>query len=138
MFGAPIRLARIVADGDDVRRFLRTQPMRSITAAAPNPPAAQMPRTAAVMERHRAVAEGQPRPTFADIRALRSADLASQRAVSQELNDIVSCMALLVDSPVTRVIGNFFLRVLGPSYPVRVFRDEDAARAWLRTQPGGG
>ena len=94
--------------------------------------------TAAVMERHRAVAEGQPRPTFADIRALRSADLASQRAVSQELNDIVSCMALLVDSPVTRVIGNFFLRVLGPSYPVRVFRDEDAARAWLRTQPGGG
>jgi len=50
--------------------------------------------------------------------------------------DVVSAVALLVDTPLTRMLGNFFLSVNKPSYPIRLFDDEASALAWLRAFVG--
>ena len=50
-----------------------------------------------------------------------------------ELAAVVSAAALLVDSPVGRVIGTFFLRIARPAAPIRIFTDEREALAWLET-----
>ncbi len=37
-------------------------------------------------------------------------------------------MAILVENPVSRVLGNLFIRVRRPGYPTRMFSDEGSAR----------
>jgi hypothetical protein len=46
--------------------------------------------------------------------------------------DLVSAVALLVGTPLSRIMGNFYLRVNAPPYPVRLVEDEASALAWLR------
>jgi hypothetical protein len=53
------------------------------------------------------------------------AESAENRAVSSKV-------ALMVESPATRIIGNVFLKVSKPQIPTKLFQDRDAARAWLR------
>jgi hypothetical protein len=40
--------------------------------------------------------------------------------------------ALIVDSPVGRIIGNFFIGMNKPGIPVKIFDSEDKAIQWLR------
>lgn len=42
------------------------------------------------------------------------------------------CQALLVGSPFSKVIGNFFLGINKPVFPTRLFTSEADALAWLR------
>lgn len=51
-------------------------------------------------------------------------------------DDLVSAVALIVGTPLSRVMGNFFLSVSRPSYPVRLFDDEASALAWLQAFVG--
>ena len=44
----------------------------------------------------------------------------------------LDAVALLVSSPVSRMIATFFLRFRQQPIPTRLFDDEAAARAWLR------
>lgn len=50
------------------------------------------------------------------------------------MRDLVAAMAILVDSPVTRVVANFFVRVATPPYPVRLFTSTADAVQWLTEQ----
>ncbi|MCB9566644.1 MAG: hypothetical protein H6710_05425 [Myxococcales bacterium] len=85
-----------------------------------------------VVEAHVVAADGQRRPVLVDIRGLVSVDRAArQLAGGPRVGAITSRLALLVGNAATRVIGNFFLRVTGPGYPLRLFADEELARAWL-------
>ena len=48
--------------------------------------------------------------------------------------NIVNCtkkLALIVRSPVARMLGKVFIRTRRPPYPVRLFGAEDEAVAWL-------
>ena len=49
-----------------------------------------------------------------------------------EIANHLHAVALLVASPLSRMIANFFLRVREQPVPTRLFDDEAAARAWLR------
>ncbi|MGD1846466.1 MAG: hypothetical protein ACFB10_13855 [Salibacteraceae bacterium] len=51
---------------------------------------------------------------------------ASERGYS----GIVAC-ALLVDSSINRLIGNFFLRISKPKAPTRLFTDKSKAITWV-------
>jgi len=83
-----------------------------------------------------AAAKGQKRPTLVDLRGLVSADRVSRElGAGPDIAAATSRMALLVGNPVTRMLGNFFLHVTGPSFPVRIFGDEGQARAWLKEHP---
>jgi hypothetical protein len=47
-------------------------------------------------------------------------------------DDLVSALALIVGTPLSRMMGNFFLGVSKPSYPTRLFDNETSALAWLQ------
>jgi 2-polyprenyl-6-methoxyphenol hydroxylase-like FAD-dependent oxidoreductase len=46
--------------------------------------------------------------------------------------DLVSAVALIVGTPLSRMMGNFFLTVSQPMAPTRLFDDEASALAWLQ------
>jgi len=46
--------------------------------------------------------------------------------------DLVSAVALIVGTPLSRMMGYFFLNVSQPMAPTRLFDDEVSALAWLQ------
>jgi hypothetical protein len=93
----------------------------------------QGPLAAQVAAAHIRLAEGQKRPALVDLRGLVSVDRASRQVgASADVVAVTSRLAILVGNPVTRMLGNFFLKVTTPAYPTRLFADETQARAWLK------
>jgi hypothetical protein len=79
------------------------------------------------------VSKGKKRPLFSDIRDIKSADRESREyAASEEVVNVVSAMALLIGSPISKVIGNFFLGLNKPKFPVKLFTSETEAIEWLK------
>jgi hypothetical protein len=52
---------------------------------------------------------------------------------TEEMQERISAMAVLLDSLPLRLIGNFFIYVSRPPYPTRLFTKEESAIDWLRT-----
>ena len=89
--------------------------------------------TKEMADAHVELADGSARLVLADVRGLISADRGSRQIASgPNVTRATSRLAILVGNPVTRVLGNFFLKVSTPKYPTRIFNDETSARAWLR------
>lgn len=68
-------------------------------------------------------------------------DLREIRSISKEARDHfamhnrqpgVSAIAMLIKSPLSRVVGNFFLGINMPSVPTNLFTSEEKAIAWLK------
>jgi hypothetical protein len=53
------------------------------------------------------------------------------RAELTRRSDLQAAVALIVGTPLTRVMANFFLSVNKPVFPTRMFDDEASAVAWL-------
>lgn len=71
-------------------------------------------------------------PVFIDIRPVSKIDRDSRQYFSSdEAGEVTSATALLVDSPISRVIGNFFIGVNRSEWPVRMFSGESEAMVWL-------
>ncbi len=66
-----------------------------------------------------------------DMRSTRwvSADARTYSA-GEEMRSIVEAGAIVVGSPVSRVLASFFVRVTAPPFPVRLFTSREAAEAW--------
>lgn len=76
-----------------------------------------------------------PTPLLADIRALRGVSLGVRTHMSSDRAErYLSRVALVADSPLTRTIGNFFMRLNRPPFPVRIFDEEQEALRWLRAR----
>lgn len=71
-------------------------------------------------------------PILVDSRGVKSIDRDARVFIQKEGNKIVSSLALLIGSPVSRLIGNLFLGINKPSYPIMLFTSEDKAIAWLK------
>jgi hypothetical protein len=78
-----------------------------------------------------ALTGGKRVPIIADIRRSKGMT-AEARAFFGNANPPYSALAILADSPVTRMIANFFIGLNRPSVPTQVFTDEGRARAWSR------
>jgi len=75
-----------------------------------------------------------PTALVADIRTLRGVSLGVRTHMSSErAGRYLARVALVADSPLTRTIGNFFMRLNRPPFPVRIFDGEDEAMRWLLT-----
>ena len=73
-----------------------------------------------------------PTALVADIRTLRGVSLGVRTHMSSErAGRYLARVALVADSPLTRTIGNFFMRLNRPPVPVRIFDAEDEAMRWL-------
>lgn len=71
-------------------------------------------------------------PLLVDMRRMRSLDRAAREHFkSDEATRHFTRIALLADSPLSRVLASFFVILGKHRLPVRVFTDPDAACAWL-------
>ena len=76
----------------------------------------------------REVMQGKPRPVLVDLRGIRSQTREARDVFSsQAVTGTLAAVALLVSSPVSTVVGNFFVRLRAQPVPTRLFRDEQAA-----------
>lgn len=75
---------------------------------------------------------GRRRPMLVDLREIRS-QTSDARAhfAGPEGARVGLAVALLIASPVSRAVGNFFLGFNRPVMPTRLFTDEAAAIEWL-------
>lgn len=97
-------------------------------------------RMSAILDERRAAFGAHCVPLLIDARRVRSMTREAQELTARpDSKEYTACLALLVDSAVSVVLVNFFMVFVRPPYPTRMFRSEDAARAWLReTRASGG
>lgn len=71
-------------------------------------------------------------PVLVDLRLLKSQSPEARALLAGPVAARVSAaVALLIGSPLSRVLGNFYLRFNRPETPTRLFSTEEEARAWL-------
>jgi hypothetical protein len=80
-----------------------------------------------------ALSKGQPCALLTDMRQIRSQDRAAREYYTRPENaKNLRAVALLIGSPMSRVIANFFLGFNKPIIPTRLFTSEIEAVAWLQ------
>ena len=79
--------------------------------------------------------DGRKFPLLVDTRDLGQQDRAA-RVEFVRGGELVSAIALFVSTPLSRMMGNFFISVSKPMAPTRLFDNEAAAVAWLREIAG--
>jgi hypothetical protein len=78
------------------------------------------------------IADG-PKPTMVLMQDMARVERQARAFfASEEYMRLCSQTALVVGSPVSRVIGNFFVGLNRPRYPCKIFDRPDLAVAWLR------
>ncbi|MBI9035984.1 MAG: hypothetical protein JEZ03_16100 [Bacteroidales bacterium] len=75
---------------------------------------------------------GEAFPGIVDISTLKSVSRdARNYYASENLAKAYKCVALVTSSPVSKVIGNFFLQISKPKIPVRLVNSEKEGLEWL-------
>lgn len=75
---------------------------------------------------------GTTQPLLLDIRGSKGASpIARKYIAGKEGAKVFKAMALVIDSPLSRIIGNFFIFYSKPLYPTRLFNQKKEAMAWL-------
>jgi hypothetical protein len=86
-----------------------------------------------------AVTGGRRARVLVDMRPVRSQSAEARAILAGPGATRVSfAVALLVSSPASRVLGNFFLRFNRPETPTRLFSSAAEARTWLLSVPPPG
>ena len=73
---------------------------------------------------------GRRSPLLVDMHGFGPPDRSARLELARR-GDVVSAVALIVDTPLSRMLGTFFLTVNKPPYPMRLFDNEASAVAWL-------
>jgi hypothetical protein len=97
-----------------------------------------IPRTTALLEDATAALEamaqitaGRRSPLLVDMRDTGPQD-RSARAEWTSRTDLSSGVAMIVGTPLSRMMGNLFIRMNKPPFPARLFDNEAPAIAWLK------
>ena len=76
---------------------------------------------------------GRKVPVAVDLRGTRSVSREARQYYAKEDGAVETlATALIVDSPVGRIIGNFFIGLHKPKSPVKIFDIETEAVEWLK------
>ena len=82
-----------------------------------------------------AVAGGERAAMLLDTRASKGLDREARlHYVRPEAASELIALAMLIDSQIGRIFGNFFMNVNKPPFPLRLFTAEAEAIAWLKAQ----
>lgn len=76
--------------------------------------------------------QGQVRHVLIDMTGLRSATREARGFMAKEGSEGIRAGALIISSPVSRIIGNIFLSLNRPLAPARLFTDWQLAIEWLK------
>lgn len=80
------------------------------------------------------VTNGRRLPVLVDLRGVRSQSAEARRLFAGPAASAVSlAVGLVVESPLSRVVGNFYLGFNRPETPTRLFTSIADAEAWLTT-----
>jgi hypothetical protein len=76
---------------------------------------------------------GKATPTFVDLTQVTAIHREARvYFAGEETAKVQAAAALLIGSPLTRAIGNFFMGLNKPLIPTRLFTSEAEAIAWLK------
>jgi hypothetical protein len=85
------------------------------------------------IENIRKLSKGKRMPCVVDITRIKSVSReAREYYASEDSYDVFTAVALLVNSPLTLVLANFFLGINKPIMPVKIFTSEERALKWLK------
>lgn len=71
-------------------------------------------------------------PLIANVISLKSSTKAARDFFASEIGcEGISATAVIVNSPVGSIIGNFYIRINKPVRPVKLFTDKIKAKKWL-------
>jgi len=78
-------------------------------------------------------ADGGDYPLIVELDGIKSIDGRARRYHAHETGRSFSAVALVVGSPLSKVVGNFFLGLNRQVFPpLRLFDDMASAKAWLK------
>jgi hypothetical protein len=78
------------------------------------------------------LSKGNPCLILVNLTGMRSITREAREYFGEVTSQKFSAVGLLFKSPVTKVLGNFFLRFNKPKTPVRLFSSEAEALKWLK------
>ncbi len=72
-------------------------------------------------------------PSIADISLVKTVSKEAREFISSpQAGEDLSALAVIMNNPVARTMGNFFLKFHQPKYPFRFFTDIDEATTWIK------
>ncbi|MEQ9438628.1 MAG: hypothetical protein RIG62_06250 [Cyclobacteriaceae bacterium] len=80
----------------------------------------------------REITGGKKIPAVADISCVKHVDKSTRSFFSsEEAGEDLLALAVILSNPVTRMMGNFFLKFYQPEYPFRFFTNLEQATIWI-------
>jgi hypothetical protein len=70
-------------------------------------------------------------PLLVDIRGVKSFSKEARDYIAKDGTALLSATAILINSPLTKVLANFYLKLSNPEVPTRLFTNFDEAYNWL-------
>jgi hypothetical protein len=74
-----------------------------------------------------------PYPVFCDMRGIKDSDKPARDYLAKEGSTLVKAVAVLIESPVTKIMANFYLTISRPTVPTKMFTDKIQALDFLQT-----
>lgn len=75
--------------------------------------------------------EGRSLPVLCDVRQIKEVNKAARSYLSIEGSILVKAVAFIVDSPVSEMLSEFYLRTNKPTIPTKAFNNFDLALKYL-------
>lgn len=86
-----------------------------------------------VVEAMSQLGAGKALPLFLDIKEAQGiSPIARKYLAGKEGAKVAKAVAFLINSPISKIIGNFFIFYNKPIYPTRLFNQEKEAMYWLK------
>jgi hypothetical protein len=79
------------------------------------------------------VQKGIPYAVFCDMRGIKDSDKPARDYLAKEGSSMVKAVAVLTDSPVTKIMANFYLTISRPIVPTKMFTDKSQAVDYLKS-----
>lgn len=80
----------------------------------------------------RKITGGEKIPAVADISLVKHVDKATRTYFSSsEAGKDLLALAVILSNPVTRMMGNFFIKFYQPEYPFKFFTNSSEAMQWI-------
>lgn len=77
--------------------------------------------------------DGKRLPLFVDTKSMKSISRDARHLYAgEEAAGCAAAVALIVETPVSKVLGNFYLGLSNPHLPSRLFTSEVEALGWLK------
>ena len=79
------------------------------------------------------LADGRRKPVFIEISQIGGITReARQYSAGDGVNDVLTALAILINSPVARALGNLWFGINKPIFPSKLFTSETEAIDWLK------